>query len=178
MADIEQGGHDEGKKRSKKMSTKVDMTPMVDLAFLLVTFFMLTTTMNKPKAMELIMPEKPKPGDKIPEVKQSTVITVMPTKNNKVVYYEGLITTEAQLTPLITDYASEGLRKILIEKKKKVDAQESEPDKMIAIIKPAEDCTYKNLVDTIDEMAIVGVKRYAITDLAPQEKQMLAAAKL
>jgi biopolymer transport protein ExbD len=73
MAEVSQGGggggHKKGGKvRAKKASTKIDMTPMVDLAFLLLTFFMLTTTFNKPQTMEITMPEKPKPEDKLPEV--------------------------------------------------------------------------------------------------------------
>lgn len=179
MADLEQSHDDGGKKRSKKMSTRIDLTAMVDLAFLLVTFFMMTTTFSKPQAMELIMPEKVDDPTKKPEVKESTVITVMPTKNDKIVYYLGLMDGTKVLEPLITDYSPTGLRKILTDKKRTVDAANvGKEDQTLAIIKPDSSSTYKNMVDTIDEMAIVGIKRYAIVDLAPQEKQMIAAAKL
>src|ERR1043165_7531881 len=95
MAEIAEGGgggHGKGgKKRAKKMSTKIDMTPMVDLAFLLLTFFMLTTTFAKPNVMDLNMPAKPKPNDTDPPaVKESDAFTVIVSGNDKVYYYEGM----------------------------------------------------------------------------------------
>src|ERR1700755_1207826 len=84
------GGKKDGKVRSKKSSTKIDMTPMVDLAFLLLTFFMLTTTFNKPQTMEITMPEKPKPEDKQPLVNDQKVLTLMLGKDNKIYWYIGV----------------------------------------------------------------------------------------
>lgn len=183
MADLDTSSHDEGgKKRSKKMSTRVDFTPMVDLAFLLVTFFMLTTTFAKPQAMEINMPEKPKPDDPPVEVKASKVMTLLLSKSDKIVYYEG--TGEgAETKTEVTSFGAEGLRKILMDKKRKVDAQyagegEKGKDQTLVLIKPTEDSKYRNLVDTIDEMAIIGIKRYAILDVQPVEKDMVKAAGL
>src|ERR1700740_1157595 len=90
MAEINTGGGGDksGKKRSKKMSTKVDMTPMVDLAFLLITFFMLATTLQKQQIMQLVMP--PKINDKVvdpPELKASNAITLILGKDDKVYWY-------------------------------------------------------------------------------------------
>ena len=92
MSEIESGGGGgghKGKKKGKKMSTRVDFTPMVDLGFLLITFFMLTTSMNKPQTMEINMPVKDKnlTEDQQTKVKASQTLTVLLTKENKVVYY-------------------------------------------------------------------------------------------
>src|SRR6478752_6743027 len=83
------GGGKKGKKRSKKVSTKIDMTPMVDLAFLLITFFMLTTTFNKPKIMEIKMPVKKEDNTKT-NYKESETMTLVLGEENKVFYYMGL----------------------------------------------------------------------------------------
>ena len=89
MAEIQQsGGNDGGKKRAKKQSTRVDMTPLVDLAFLLLTFFVLTSTFSKPKVLRMIFPEKldqNNPQLKRPEVKDG--LTILLTGNNKIYYY-------------------------------------------------------------------------------------------
>ncbi|HRK72677.1 MAG TPA: biopolymer transporter ExbD [Rhodothermales bacterium] len=179
MADIEPSGGQEkgGKKRSKKMSTRIDFTPMVDLAFLLITFFMLTTTFAKPQAMEINMPEKEKPGDPDPpQVKASTVMTLLLGKDNKIVYYEGLPEEGANTKTEVTDFGANGIRKALIKKKQEVDAREDKKDKTLVLIKPSDASNYRNLVDSIDEMAITGIKRYAIIELQPVEKDLLKKA--
>ena len=181
MADLEPqgGGGKGGKKRSKKMSTRVDFTPMVDLAFLLITFFMLTTTFAKPQAMEINMPEKPKPGDEIPEVKESTVITLLLAKNDKVVYYFGIPKEGTTTATEVAGFGASGIRKVLLKKKAEVDA--ANPGKKnltLALIKPMDDCNYRNFVDVIDEMAITGITRYAVVDAQPVEKDMVKAAGL
>jgi len=87
IADSGGGGHKGGKKRAKKQSTRIDMTPMVDLAFLLLTFFVLTATFSKPKSMELTFPAPPPPDQKVDEVKKG--ITFLLSKDNRIFYYEG-----------------------------------------------------------------------------------------
>ena len=87
--DTASGGGDKGK--TKKLSTRVDLTPMVDLAFLLITFFMLTTTMNKPQAMQINMPVEREDGDPPPpEIPAAKVMTLILGANNTIWYYEGL----------------------------------------------------------------------------------------
>ncbi|HOY94099.1 MAG TPA: biopolymer transporter ExbD [Catalimonadaceae bacterium] len=155
MADIDTGG-------GKKVSTKVDMTPMVDLAFLLVTFFMLTTTFNKPQTMEVNMPEKTD-DKKTMKVAESRTTTLVLAENNKVYYYSGSKEPQIQLT----DFSATGLRKVLLNKVKTIE----EP---IVIIKAKKESKYKNLVDAIDEMAITGIKIYALVDITPEDLELLA----
>ena len=170
-----------GKVRAKKMSTRVDLTPMVDLGFLLITFFMLTTTLAKPQIMALVMPEKDVP-DPPPPVKESKVMTLMLGSNDKVYWYEGV--TDAKLDS--TDYAAEGLRKVILNKMDKVKAQwgledyedfkTKEPRKgsfTTVIIKPTKDSRYKNLVDALDEMKICNVRYYVILDMSKQEEDFI-----
>lgn len=91
MAEIAEsggGGHDKGKKRAKKQSTKVDMTPMVDLAFLLLTFFVLTATFSKPKVMSLVYPAKPDEKVEKKDVEVNNAITFL-LAEDRIFYYEG-----------------------------------------------------------------------------------------
>jgi biopolymer transport protein ExbD len=182
MADLDtgEGGGGHGKKRggvrAKKMSTKIDMTPMVDLAFLLVTFFMMTTTFNKPNAMEVVMPEKPKPEDTMNQtkVKESEALTVLVAQKNRIFYYKGI------QNPVVeqTNYSANGLRKVLIDFDTQVRSQQRATGKKdingpVVLIKTIEDAEYGHLVDVLDEMKISNIQRYAIVDITPEEKQMI-----
>ena len=186
MAEIAQeggGGHKKGGKvRSKKMSTRIDFTPMVDLGFLLITFFMLTTTLAKPQVMALVMPEKDIKKEDIEPVKESKVLTLMLGANDKVYWYEGI--TEPKLDS--TDYSAEGMRKVILDKMDKVktqfgmedyeDFKTKEPKKgsfVNVIIKPTKDARYKNLVDALDEMAICKVRYYVILDISGLEEDFI-----
>lgn len=125
MAEIEGGGggHKKGgKPKGKKMSTRVDFTPMVDLGFLLITFFMLTTSMNKPKTMEINMPVKKEEitDTEIQKVKASQAITVLLTENDKIVYYFVNETTGDPETPVITDFSKGGIRATLLTKNREL----------------------------------------------------------
>lgn len=115
------GGHGKGKKRGKKPSARIDMTPMVDLAFLLLTFFVLTSTFSKPKTMEINYPAKPDPKDNVkpPEVKNG--LTFILTKDNRIFYYKGefILPNDPKGRPATqleeTDYSANGLHKLLTE---------------------------------------------------------------
>jgi biopolymer transport protein ExbD len=185
------GGKKGRKGKSKKMSTRIDYTPMVDLGMLLITFFMLTTTLIKPQTMEIAMPSKEKlPEEQQTKVKASKAITIILVKNNKIFYYEG--TREHDIDPPVntTDFSATGIRRYLIQRNydvmKKVDdlREEREKTKMsqedfdkrrneiisdkqapIIIIKATNDASYKNLIDILDEMAICNIGRYAIVDI-------------
>lgn len=167
-----------GKVRSKKQNSKVDLTAMVDLAFLLITFFMLTTSLSKPQSMDLGMPAKPKPTDPIIKplpVDQRRTVTLILGENNKIKWYHGLLDApEAGGKPQDIGYGKDGIRKVLLEKVKSVPVVTGDPKKgLIVIIKPTKKSNYRNLVDILDEMAITDVKVYAIVnDFSPEEKKL------
>ena len=195
MAQIEGGGdsgsHKKGPgvKKAKKLSTRVDMTPMVDLGFLLITFFIFTTTMSSPKALNLNMPKDTKNDEELNKAKESGALTIMLGKNNGVYYYEG------QLAPDGSNFKTANfatIRDEIINKKKEVvkthvhDSNcpkiwaENKGDKnscldrdFVVVIKPDEDATYRNTVDMLDEMTINNVKRYAMIDITPQELEVV-----
>src|SRR6185312_8395363 len=154
------GGHKKGPgvKKGKKLSTRVDLTPMVDLGFLLITFFIFTTTMSQPSAMKLNLPKDTDKPDEQNKLKESAAFTIMPGKNNQVYYYEGLDPSKLQTANWKT------IRDAILDKKRRTD-----PSDFMVIIKPDKDATYKNTVDALDEMKIDEVKRYALVDISPTE---------
>jgi biopolymer transport protein ExbD len=201
------GKHKGGKKRGKKMSTRVDFTPMVDLGFLLITFFMLTTSMNKPKTMELNMPVKDDiPKEEENKVKASQAITLLLTKDDKVVYYFINSKTGEPETPQITDFSKGGIRATLLRENKSrnpyVDSIaiykeqlnignineatyransnriKAWKDGLIVVIKATDKSNYKNMIDILDEMLICNIGRYAIVDITPPELDMLKTVNL
>ncbi len=176
------GGGKGGKVRSKKQNSKVDLTAMVDLAFLLITFFMLTTTLSKPQSMSLGLPakEKDNPTEET-KVDEKLTVTLLLGENNKLIYYSGLLETPIT-APKDATYGKDGIRKELIDRKKIIDAyikSTGNPKKgMTVIIKPAKNSTYKNVVDCLDEMAILKVPIYAIVnDFTPEETKLLEGNK-
>jgi len=166
-----------GKVRSKKQNSKVDLTAMVDLAFLLITFFMLTTSLSKPQSMDLGLPdkeEKDKPED-IVKTDQRRTMTLILGDNDKIKWYHGLLEApETNGKPTDAVYGKDGIRKELLKRVKSVPEVVGDPKKgLIVIIKPTKKSTYKNLVDILDEMAICGVPVYAIVnDFSPEEKAL------
>jgi len=178
------GGGKDKKVRSKKQNSKVDLTAMVDLAFLLITFFMLTTTLSKPQSMELGLPDKDdKNIDQNIKVDENRTMTILIGKDNKLIRYVGLLATPvAGGTPKEFAYGKEGIRTELLSRKKSVLAYSTAKGKpkngMIVIIKPSKKSTYRNLVDILDEMAIVDVPTYAIVnDFTPEETKLLEGKK-
>jgi biopolymer transport protein ExbD len=176
MAELDSSGggkHKGGKVRSKKSSTRVDMTAMVDLAFLLITFFILSTTLNKPKAMDLAMPDKDDQQTQLP-VAASRTMTVLLGSNNKLEWFVG----EPGKTPGTVDgYGKDGLRKALIENSDKVRASHGGAP-MIVLIKPSEKSTYENLVNALDELNITKIDIHAIVDITPVEINELKNNKI
>jgi len=172
MAEIQGGGDDKkkkgGKVRSKKSSTRIDMTPMVDLAFLLLTFFVMTTTLNKPQTMEITMPEKPKKDDpEPPKVNERDVLTIVLGENDKVYWYTGITDPKIELT----DFSATGIRKVLKTKKNEIP-------KLVVLIKPSDKSKYKNMVDILDEMNISVIQRYAMVDITPTDEELIKDSQL
>lgn len=172
------GGGKGGKVRSKKQNSKVDLTAMVDLAFLLITFFMLTTSLSKPQSMDLSLPDKD-PKDDTPPVKvdENRTMTVMLGENNKMVYYMGLLASP-KIGPKDIAYGKDGIRRELLKQKREVLAYSAALGKpkngIIVIIKPTKKSNYRNLVDILDEMAISGVETYAIVpEFTPEETKLI-----
>ena len=204
MAEIvqEEGHKGKGKRKAKKHGTHIDMTPMVDLACLLLTFFMLTTAFNKPKVMEIILPEKPKENEKPPELDKSRALNILLIDNDKILWYDGLADPSKPL-PVLTEanFSKDGIRKVLLMRNKALfakvnrmntDVKEGKlkiprdsleartkhlykEDKSgpIVLIKAADGVKYRNIVDIIDEMAISNVARYTLVDINPVEKTMV-----
>ena len=205
MSEVAQDNNKGRKKgRTKKMSTRVDFTPMVDLGFLLITFFMLATTLSKPQTMEVALPSKEKVSEADQtKIKASRAVTILLGKGNKVYYYEG--TRENDIDPVLieTNFSPKGIREFLIKKNydvmvkvrelkiekesKKLSDKEFEKRKEeiiadkkapIIIIKGTEQSSYKSLIDVLDEMAICNIGRYAIVDIAPFDLELISKKSL
>ncbi len=204
MAEINTEGKGGKHKGSKKISTRVDLTPMVDLAFLLITFFMLTTSMLKPQTMELAMPSKEKTTEP-PALKKSLAVTIMLGKNNKIFYFFGAKDEKTGVDPTIetTDFGPNGIRKVLLDRNKPIiakisDLKKQNKDKLISddtlkvrigreksakdapmvLIKATDDSSYKNLVDILDEMMICNIGKYAIIDITPDDLEKIKTLNL
>ncbi len=151
--------------RSKKESINVDMNPMVDLAFLLLTFFMLATTFSKPQAMELVMPVQPSAEEEEQQqaVKESKALSLVLSGKNKIYWYQGI--TEPEVFEV--DLEGGEIGDVLSEKKANING-------LVVLIKPDSTSIYKNLIDLLDEINVTGIQRYAITDLTPADEVILA----
>ncbi len=183
------GGHKKGPgvKKGKKLSTRIDLTPMVDLGFLLITFFMYTTTLAKPKTMEINMPYKD-PNLKEEEknkIKESVALTILLSKNHKIYYYEGMATDPTKPPDLkATTFAQKnGIRDEIIAKKKMVDGMKASgalgpKDETTVLIKPDTTSTYSDLVNILDEMNINDVRVYAIIDISDVDQNFIKETEL
>jgi biopolymer transport protein ExbD len=203
---VEEKGKKGGKRRPKKHSTRIDMTPMVDLMCLLITFFMLTTAFSKSKVMVITMPDKDQPNQ--PKTDQSQIsafrtLNILLSDKDQVFYYVG--SDKKPITPLAkTDFSKDGIRKILLEKNKDLFTKifeyrdkritgkllvadttaDNEIKKMkredkagpIVLIKADKTAKYKDIVNIIDEMAICNIASYAVVDVSPLELEMIKNA--
>lgn len=206
MAEIVDSGGGGGKgkhqkKRAKKHSARIDMTPMVDLGFLLLTFFVLTSQFSKPKTMEITMPVIP--DDTVTmKIEDQTALTLLLTENpEKLYYYYGKFKPDASIIQT-TDYSKDGIRKILRDRNKGVidkveelkeqlmknqiadttykrKAMEVRGDKeaTFVIIKADDKAKYKNVIDVFDELSINDVDKKALVDISPAEKKILEFIK-
>lgn len=210
MAEMgEAGGSQEkgGKKRAKKGSTRVDMTPLVDLAFLLLTFFVLTSTFSVPKVMTLNYPAKPKEPEKGEPINNAITFLL---SENKIYYYEGEFYSDITPDPkggpntkiTETNFGPDGVRKLLTKGNKYVlgekakykalkenhQISEEEYDKKIGeakhqkealtvLIKTDDKALCKNFIDLIDELKIHEIGAIAPVDLMKSEDELIKAKK-
>ena len=141
------GGSKKGKVRSKKQATTVDLTAMVDLAFLLITFFMLTTSLSKPQAMDIAKPDKDIKDVERLELRESQTMTILLGKNDKIAWYMG---EAGKSAPTIEGFGD--IRSSLLKNKKQV--KESTGRDIVIIVKPTDGANYKNFVDIMDEINV------------------------
>jgi biopolymer transport protein ExbD len=209
MAEIianEGGGKKKGKKRAKRFSTAIDMTPMVDVMCLLLTFFMLTTAFSKPKIMEIVLPEKTNEPSST-EIPKWRAVNIILDENDRIFYYNGLADPTKPPIPTVieSDFSKDGIRKMLLERNKVLFKQISDLNNdvltgkqvmskdtldqrlrnlrtyddvgPIVLIKATDKVKYKNIVDIIDEMAICNIARYSLADMNSFEEKLLAKTK-
>ena len=180
MAEVntDKGKNDGKKGKQKKMTVRVDFTPMVDMNMLLITFFMLCTSLSKPQTMEISMPSK----DQVTEaeqtkVKASKAITLLLGEDDKIYYYFGEPDYEHAESLQQTDYSPAGLRDILLERNFDVVRQMKElkrsKEAPVVLIKATDDASYRNLVDALDEMQICNIGKYAIVDITDGDKFLI-----
>jgi len=195
-----------GKKKPKKHSTHIDMTPMVDLMCLLITFFMLTVAFSKSKVMDIILPEKIQKNEKVepPKIADSRTLNIILGPDDKVYWYPGKADPESPPPLQETDFSDTGIRQVLLERNKALFDKITEFEKQvlrgdlkisqdslrssiriikneddtgpIVLIKAYKTSKYKNFVDIIDEMSIVGIARYIFTDISWIEEGMVMTA--
>jgi biopolymer transport protein ExbD len=164
MAELASSPAKSGGSHLNRHPVRVDLTALVDLAFLLITFFMLTTTLSKPKALPLVTPP---PGPAV-AVAASSTMTVCLGRNNQAICYLGQVDNPLT-TPKMVDY-NKGLNNIIIQTAKQINTKGKT---MFVIIKPSDHSIYKNLVATLDAMNVNGVSSYAIAQIAPKDILLL-----
>ena len=199
-AEVQESGGKNGKSKQKKFAVRVDFTPMVDMNMLLITFFMLCTTLSKPQTMEISMPSNDKSITEQQKsmVKASQAITLLLGADNKLYYYEGEPNYKDYTSLKETSYTPDGIRSILLQKKvpavnkvralklqkldlkiseeeyrKQVSEIKSGKDTPTVIIKATDDASYKNLIDALDEMQICNIGKYVITDIAEADEFLM-----
>lgn len=165
-----------GKPRAKKIAFRLDMTPMVDLAFLLLTFFMLTTTFSKPMVMDLAMPSKPDSEHPNTPVPAKKALTLILGKNSQVYYFFGLNTPagrpgKTRPTLYTTNFSEAGLRQVLLKRQRQHPAP-------VVLIKTSAGAKYRDLVNALDEMNITDQKKYALVEMDRADKDLLRNSHL
>jgi len=191
MAEIDTSGGGKkkgpGVKKAKKLSTRIDLTPMVDLGFLLITFFIFTTTMSKPKTMEIMMPtEKKVDTNDVTKAKDYCTMTILLSKEHRVYYYVGLANDPLSPPNVQVTYFQNrnGIRDALIAHKKKVYEERvngmpghKADDEPVILIKPDVNSQYEDMVNILDEMQINGLSTYAMIDITDVDQGFITATE-
>jgi biopolymer transport protein ExbD len=169
MAEIQQQDNrsKRGGIRSKKLSTRVDLTPMVDLGFLLITFFIFTTTMSAANGLNLIVPDDtPTPHESV--TPESKTLSLILNGDDVIRYYQGLNTADSKST----NYSSGGLRTVIQQKIFEVQQRFGSNEYAVILIKATDNATYRNVVTVLDEMRINDVKKYVLMEASAAEKTL------
>lgn len=167
---VKDSGGGKGKSKVKKGAGKPDMTPMVDLGFLLITFFIYTTTFSKPNTMVYNTPKEVPPEDRVEkelDIKVSNTITIILGEDDRVFWYQKPLKEVTADDLVETDYSKDGIRTAILLKKSKALS----PENWTVIIKPSDESTWKNSVDILDEMAITESNKKAVVELQQVEKE-------
>ena len=164
MAEISSNKATKGKHPRKVLSTKVDLTPMVDLGFLLITFFIITTTLSQHYAMKLNLPV----DGPLTTTAVSKTVTLILKDNNTVDYYNG---NEVDKIATIS-FKDNGVRNMLISKKKNIKQSCGTDTGTTVIIKPTSLSTYNNVVVALNEMPVNNIRKYVLTDLSKEEVKL------
>ena len=151
--------------RNGRHGISIDMTPMVDLAFLLLTFFVLTMTINKKFAMQVQTPDSRENTPTTP-VNVKRVLTIVLGESDRIYYYQG-----EQPKARLTDYSKGGIRELLLTSNRSIP-------KLVVLIKPSKESTYKNLVDVLDEIDITHTPHYYIVKETAEDRQLIALSEL
>jgi biopolymer transport protein ExbD len=146
---------------TKRWNVRIDMTPMVDLGFLLITFFIFTSSLTESKAMRLYMP-KDGPGMKVSD---KNVLTILVAADHSLLVYEGAWNPAG-----VSNTSTSKLGKLILEKKSRIVAEDPR-HKLFVVIKPLETAKFRNIVNVLDEMAIYEVPSYAITEPTKEESE-------
>lgn len=167
------------KVRSKKLNTRVDLTAMVSVSFLLIIFFMVTIELAKPKLMDLSLPENDECRWHGGCGGENRSVTILLDENNKIISYMGLLAVPI-VAPKEMNYGKDGIRQELLKRNKSMleySAQLGRPGRGITvIIKPSKKSNFKNLIDILDEMAVAKIDTYAIvSEFTPEESKLLAS---
>ena len=170
MAEITsaQNSRKRGGIRAKKLSTRVDLTPMVDLGFLLITFFVFTTSISEANAMRVILPSDEPVKDSTLAPASKTISLIL-EENNAIFYYHGMDIRNLQQT----NYAASGIGDVIQKKINVVTALIGKPGETIVLIKPTRNASYRNLVDILDEMLVNGVTKYVLMEASEEEEAMV-----
>ncbi|GAA3755328.1 ExbD/TolR family protein [Flavobacterium ginsengiterrae] len=169
------------KVRSRKLSSRVDLTAMVSVSFLLIIFFMVVGELSKPKIMDLSLPYNDPKWDNVTHCGigvDNRLITILLDGNNKVITYSGLLYYPIE-SPKKLNYGQNGIRKELEKKRKRILEYSASIGRYkngpIVIIKPSKKSNFKNLIDILDEMAITRIDTYVIVpEFTPEETKLLA----
>lgn len=151
----------------RRLSTRVDLTPMVDLGFLLITFFIFTTTMSEATGMKLTLPKDDTNGHPNTTAASKTLNLIL-SGNNKIWYYKG----DSLQKAVMTDYNN--VRTIISDMRKSVQQKFKDPKEMVVLIKPTAASSYRNVVDTWDEMTICAISRPILMEPNQQEQLLFS----